>query len=372
VDFVASGERILMGMAAVRNVGRSAVEAIVSARESGGAFASLFDFCERVDLRSVNRRAIESLICAGAFDTVGGHRAQLLAALDQALDQAQAAQAARLRGQISLFDADGMEEQAAVVNNHTMPEVPEWAERERLGREKEMLGFYLSGHPLAKFAADLGAMGIRGTGEVAELPDGAEIKLGGLLVEVKSHTDRNGRPMAFAGLEDLDGAMDLVVFPEAYERCRDALVPDAVIVIQGRMSDRNGRSSVQVEQVLPVEKAREALADGVNVSLPRDAATPGRLEDLKRLLEQYPGDCSLYLHLQQAEKPFAVIRARRVAVSPSEALFTQIQALLGDECRVWVSAESVRARRAARRPRPAPQQPEAPVASASETAAVPA
>jgi DNA polymerase-3 subunit alpha len=240
VDFVASGDSILMGMAAVRNVGRSAVEAIVSSRQSGGPFDSLFEFCERVDLRSVNRRAVESLICAGAFDSLGGHRAQLLAGLDQAMDQAQAIQASRQRGQISLFEADGMEAQAAVVSNHTLPTVPEWSERERLGREKEMLGFYLSGHPLAKYAADLEAMGIRASGDVPDLPEGAEVKLGGLLAEYKDHTDRNGRPMAFASLEDLDGTVDLVVFPDAYERAREELVADAVIVVQGRLSGRNG------------------------------------------------------------------------------------------------------------------------------------
>jgi DNA polymerase III subunit alpha len=372
VDFVASGESILMGMAAVRNVGRTAVEALVKAREEGGAFPSLFDFCERVDLRAVNRRAVESLICAGAFDSVGAHRAQHLAGLDQALDQAQAAQAARSRGQISLFDADGMEEQAAVVNNHTLPTVPEWSERERLTREKEMLGFYLSGHPLARYSADLGAMGIRATGELENLPDGAEIKLGGLLAEIKSHTDRNGRPMIFAVLEDLDGTMDLVVFPDTYERCKDVLVPDAVIVVQGRMSGRNGRTSVQVEQALPVEKAREALADGVNVSLPQAVATPKRMEDLKHLMEQHPGDCALYLHLQQAERKFTVIRSRRLAVSPTEALFSQIQDLIGEDCRVWVSAESVRARRAARRPRAEPQAAPDRDAPISEPEAVPA
>ncbi len=354
VDFVASGDSILMGMAAARNVGRSAVEALVEAREDGGPFDSLFDFCERVDLRSVNRRSVESLIYAGALDSLGPHRAQHMAGLDQALDQAQAAQTARQRGQISLFDAEGMEAQAAVVNNHTLPSVPEWSERERLGHEKEILGFYLSGHPLAKYAADLGAMGIRSSSEVPNLPEGAEFKLGGLLAEVKPHTDRNGRPMVFASLEDLEGTTDLVVFPDAYERYRDELVPDAVIVVQGRLSGKNGRTSVQVDQVLPVEKAREVLANGVNVSLPCKAATTQRLEDLKRLLGQYPGDCALYLHLEQADQQYTVIKCRRLVVSPSEELFSQIQQIAGDGARVWVSAEAVRTRRAARRPQSRP------------------
>jgi len=127
-----------------------------------------------------------------------------------------------------------------------------------------------------------------------------------------------------------------------------------------------------VEQALPVEKAREALADGVNVSLPQAVATPKRMEDLKHLMEQHPGDCALYLHLQQAERKFTVIRSRRLAVSPTEALFSQIQDLIGEDCRVWVSAESVRARRAARRPRAEPQAAPDRDAPISEPEAVPA
>jgi DNA polymerase-3 subunit alpha len=194
-------------------------------------------------------------------------------------------------------------------------------------------------------------MGIRATGDVPDLPEGAEIKLGGLLAEYKDHTDRNGRPMAFASLEDLDGTVDLVVFPDAYERAREELVADAVIVVQGRLSGRNGRTSVQVEQVLPVEKAREMLADGVNVMLPRPAVTSGRLEDLKRLLQQHPGDCAVYLHLEVPSEQMTVVRAGRISVCPSEPLFSAVQEIVGEEGRVWVSAESVRVRRAARRPR---------------------
>ncbi|MDA0748337.1 MAG: DNA polymerase III subunit alpha, partial [bacterium] len=298
VEFIAEGESgIRMGMAAIRNVGRGAVEALVLAREAEGLFTSLFEFCEKVDLRAVNRRAIESLIYSGAMDEMGG-RAPLLTGLDRALEMAQSAQAARQRGQISLFETEGMAEQAAVVNNYVLPDVPEWTERERLTHEKEMLGFYLSGHPLAKYRTDLAAMGIRSVREMDGLPDGAEIKLGGLITEVKPHTDRNGRPMAFGTLEDMDGTMDLVVFPDAFEKIRENLVPDVALVLQGRLSGRNGRTSLQVEQVMPVEQACETLADAVNVLLPAEALNSDRLEALKALLGQHKGNCVLYLHLQ--------------------------------------------------------------------------
>ena len=351
VDFAASEENVLMGMAAVRNVGRSAVEAIVSARVNREGFGTLFEFCELVDLRAVNRRSIESLISAGALDSLEGHRAQLLETLGRALDMAQAAQVARQRGQISIFESEGMSQQAAVVNNLVLLEIPEWSERERLAREKEMLGFYLSGHPLAKYRTDLFAMGIRSIQDMDGLPDGAELKLGGLLTEVKPHTDRNGRPMAFGTLEDMDATADLVVFPDVFEKVKELMVPDAVVVMQGRLSGRNGRTSIQVEQVLPIEKARKTLADAVNVLVPAEDLDTQKLEALKELTGRFEGTCTFYLHLQLGDDKRTVIRSRQIQVVCSEALVSEIRELMGARAKVWVSAEHVRSRRAARAPR---------------------
>jgi len=352
VDFVATRGGIRMGMAAVRNVGRSAVEGIVAAREADGPFESLFDFCERVDLHAVNRRAIESLIPAGAMDMMGGHRAQLHAGLERALDMAQAAQADRQRGQISLFDLGEMQAQAAMARDYVLPDVPAWGEREVLAREKEMLGFYLSGHPLEKYRVDLAEMGIRSVTTLADLPDGAEVKLGGMLTEVKGHLDKNGRQMAFGTLEDLEGTVDLVVFPDVYEKLREHMVVDAMVVLAGRLSGRNGRTSVQVEEALPVEQAREKLADAVNVLLPTEDLAPERQEALKGVFERHRGTCALYLHLQLEESRRTVIRSRGLTVCPSEGLMSDLAALTEGRARAWVSAENGRARRAARRLQP--------------------
>lgn len=339
VDFVASETAIRMGMAAVRNVGRGAVEAIVRARETDGPFHSLFEFCERVDLRAVNRRAIESLIRAGAMDCLSGHRAQLLEGLDRALDAGQSAQAARQRRQTSLFDMEVLADQTAVINNHVLPDEPEWTEPERLAHEKDMLGFYLSGHPLERYLTDLNALGIRSSQDAGELPEGADVKLGGLISETRSHTDRNGRPMAFGTIEDLDGAMDLVVFPDAFEKVKAAFVADAMVVVQGRLSGRNGRQSLVVEEVLAMEHARETLADTLNVKLPAEMLDPEPLEQLKTLLMGHRGGCTVYLHLELGNGETKVIRSRALTVSPSDALFSEIGAFLGER-RAWVSQKS--------------------------------
>ncbi|MCZ6634979.1 MAG: DNA polymerase III subunit alpha [bacterium] len=344
---VEGGNGIRMGMAAIRNVGVGAVEAIVKARDEGGPFETLFDFCKRIDLHATNRRAIESLIQAGALDGLESHRAQLMAGLERAIEVAQSAQADRARGQISLFETEAMASQAAVVNNQVLPEVAEWAEREFLSREKAVLGFYLSGHPLEKYQADLTAIGIRSVKELAGLPDGGDVQLGGLLMEVKGHTDRNGRPMAFGTLEDLHGTIELVVFPDAYEKVKEHYVADAMVVLRGRYQSRGGRPSVQVEEVMPLEQAREQLADTVNVLLPAEWIRMERLEAIRDLCARYRGNCHLCLHLDLGDQGRTVVISRQIQVTPSDALMGEIEELTGGRAKAWVSAEN--GRRAARR-----------------------
>jgi DNA polymerase-3 subunit alpha len=346
VDFLAIGSSVRMGLAAIRNVGRSAVKAIVRAREEHGPFETLFDFCERIDLRAVNRRAIESLVCAGALDGLAGHRSQVFETLDRALEMAQTSQADRAKGQFSLFGGEGMEAQAALVANTELLELPEWDDRERLTREKEVLGFYLSGHPLEKYRNDLRNIGLKAATQIGELPDGASIKLGGLISEFKRHTDRNGRPMAFGALEDLEGSVDLVVFPDAFEKVKDNFVVDAMVALHGRVSNRDGRLSVQVEELTPLEQAREEMADAVNVLLSGANLANDKLEVLRDIFARHEGSCSVFLHMEIDDSHRAVIRSRNLKVSPSEALFSEIDANTG--ARSWVSSETVRARRTAR------------------------
>jgi DNA polymerase-3 subunit alpha len=236
-----------------------------------------------------------------------------------------------------------------VVNNLVLPDVPEWGERDRLTHEKDMIGFYLSGHPLARYETDLMEMGIRSIKELEGLPDGGEVQVGGIILEVKPHIDKNGRPMAFGSLEDMQGSIDLVVFPDAFEKIRDRFVVDEMVVLQGRFSGRNGRTSVQVEQILGIDQAREALADTVNVRLTGEVIRMERLEALKNLCMRFPGDCQLRLHLDVGGDHPTVVVSRRMEVAPSEMLMDEIANLAQGHVRAWASREAGRARRAARR-----------------------
>jgi DNA polymerase-3 subunit alpha len=262
---------------------------------------------------------------------------------------AQSAQTDRARGQISLFESAELQTQAAMVSDRSLPEALDWTERERLGHEKDMLGFYLSGHPMDRYKTDLAEMGMRSVGDLEGLPDGAEVQIGGVIIEVKPHTARNGGAMAFGLLEDMQGTVDLVVFPDDFEKLRERFVVDAMVVLQGRFSGHNGRTSVQVENVMPIDQAREQLADTVNVLLPGELIRMDRLEALHKLCMRHPGECHVRLHLELEHEQPTVVLSRRLQVLPSDTLLQEIAELTGGQASAWVSTETGRARRAARR-----------------------
>ncbi|MCK4417933.1 MAG: DNA polymerase III subunit alpha, partial [Candidatus Latescibacteria bacterium] len=227
--FTVVPEGIRFGLGAIKNVGIAVIKAIVKAREKEGKFKNIFDFCERVDQRYLNKRTIESLIMAGATDSLAGHRAQLITVLEQALEGAQTIQADRQRGQTSLFENLSVQEKE-------LPDIPPWSESQMLADEKKMLGFYVSGHPLEKYQQDLQAFATHRIGELSELEDGTAVVVGGIITKLKKTTDRKGKPMAFATLEDFSGATEVLVFSDSYEKFRSLVVTDQLVMAEGRVS----------------------------------------------------------------------------------------------------------------------------------------
>jgi DNA polymerase-3 subunit alpha len=230
--FAAAGGAIIFGLGAVKNIGWTAVEAILQARAEGGPFRSLADFCDRVDLRHLNRRAIESLIKAGAFDQLGGHRGQLLAALDEMLEEAAKKQRYRLAGQISLFDL-GVDEAAG--SQMKLPDLPPLPPQQLLNMEKEVLGFYISGHPLRPYQEQLEAVGALPVGTLPEQPDGARVTVGGVLVGLKQITTKAGAPMAFLTLSDQTGELEVVLFPRVLQAVGRKLAVDVPLLVRGKL-----------------------------------------------------------------------------------------------------------------------------------------
>ena len=228
-EFTVDDNDICFGLVAVKGVGDSAIEAIVEARKQSGSFTSLEDFCERVDTKQVNKRAVESLIMSGAFDSLEGHRARHMVNLENIIKAAQSVQAERERGQMSLFG------EAAEVSpmTPTLTDAPEYDPLERLKQEKEQLGFYVSGHPLEEYNDIIEYYTTASTQTLVTHPVDSEVFVAGMITEVKNLTTKKGDPMAVIGFEDLEGLVEVVVFPEAYKTAGD-LVEGRVVWIRGK------------------------------------------------------------------------------------------------------------------------------------------
>ena len=333
-DFTPTPEGIRFGLSAIKNVGEGAAQAIVEARGDGGRFADLFDLCQRLDLKAVNRRVIESLIAAGAVDRPEIHRAQMLEGLDLVLRNAQIANEQKLRGQGSLFDE--VEEVMAQVDNPSLPETEPWSQSERLERERELLGFYVSSHPLNQHAPDLRYFATP-IGELERYADGASVRIGGLITRVSTSTDRRGQSIAFATIEDQGAKTDVVFFSDAYTRFRSLIEQGEAVLAEGRVSRRNGNTGLQGESLIRLAEAREKLTKAVNFVLKLDdESSADLLQRLRRLVEEHTGNCELLIHLKNGGGNDAVVRSRSLRVNPSDELLKAVGTLIEPE-KPWLT-----------------------------------
>ena len=217
VRFTVRDGKIRFGLAAIKNVGEVAVQNVIQVRKASGRFTSFEDFCTRVDLRIVNRRVLECLAKCGAFDSLGEPRAQVFAAIEYQMSRAATVQRDRERGQAALFDVEPVNARQKATGQR--PSV-EWAQGEMLAFEKELLGFYVTGHPLTEYAEILKRYELASSGKLAQLQDGQVTRIGGIISKLQPKTTKQGKPMAIMTLEDLDGSVEVLVFPESYAGTR--------------------------------------------------------------------------------------------------------------------------------------------------------
>jgi len=334
VRFSVAGDTIRFGLAAIKNVGEAAMESILRTRAADGAFTTLEDFCARVDLRLVNRRVIESLIKAGAFDALGLPRAHLLAQCDLALEAGQRQQRDRAEGQASFFDL--LPAPAPRTAEPAAPVVPEWDDDQRLAYEKEVLGFYVSGHPLARFEGVAESLGVTSSTELAARGHGARVTLFGHVAALKETATKSGNRMAFLTLEDMAGTVEVTVFPEPYKAAAPFLRSREPVVVRGRVDDGDKGRVVLAEDVRLLEqslagggRARnggEATACRVRVRAGEDSAE--RLASLRRLCEEHPGPVPVFVHVLLPVTE-VVVRARALGVDATRDLAAKLDALLG-------------------------------------------
>ncbi|MGB4170642.1 MAG: DNA polymerase III subunit alpha [bacterium] len=322
VDFSVIGGKIRFGLAAVKNVGRGAIENIIAARQEGGNFVSLTDFCRRVDLRVVNKKVLESLIKCGAFGSLGQYRARMLAGLDDILERAQRYQQEKLSGQHSLLELLGTETE---TQEDKLPQVPEFTPERLLALEKETVGLYISGHPLAPYSHILREHTVSSK-DLEELADGQRVMLGGILVAGKQILTRNGEPMLFATLEDLTGSVEVVVFPRLFSENRSLLVDDARLLVEGVVNWQETEVKIIAERISPLEA--QGQGKGVkSLYLALSSRREPTLDQVFALLRQYPGPSPVYLYFRQERKLHQL--PDQLAVELQEELLAALEALLG-------------------------------------------
>jgi DNA polymerase III subunit alpha len=316
------------GLGAVKNVGEGAIEAIIEAR-GDQPFTDIFDFCERVDLRRCNKRVIEALVKSGAFDCTGAKRSQLMAVLDDAAASGQKVQQERDSAQTSLF---GIAEIVRGPNGggNRLPEIPEWDEKYRLGCEKESIGFFITGHPLDRWVADMKRFSTVDTSTIMEAKERSEVKICGVSVSLKEIMTKKGDRMGFISLEDLCGSMEVVVFSDVYARCSELLKNDDPIHVTGTVEIGEKGAKIMASDIILLRDLIERETRRVNFTIDAQAADSAKLTTLKDILCRYQGGCRSMLHLDIENSSRVTIKLPDLyKVSASEDLTVEVNNLFG-------------------------------------------
>jgi DNA polymerase-3 subunit alpha len=326
---VVDEKTIRFGLLAVKNVGHGAAESILRARQENGRFLSLQDLCKKVDLRLVNRKVLESLIKCGALDDFKHPRAQMVAGLDSILEQSSKIQRDQAKGQLSFFDQAFKESgfRAAVSE---LPQVHEWPEPQILAFEKEMLGFYVSGHPLARYAGTLKRFSSTPIPELSRRQDEEEIKLVGMISKIKQTVTRAKQErMDILKLEDLEGSVEALVFPQAYQKVYRYILPSTVVLVRGRLNLKEDAPKIVVNDLFPVDEIYKMISS-ININL--SGIRENLFTSLKEVLAENKGDTPIYMHLDTPTRSrIHLVVGEGLFVEPSEKLIQDIETLLGED-----------------------------------------
>ncbi len=345
--FTCGGDWIRFGLAAIKNVGHIAIESIVKARQAGGPFKSLLDFTQRVDLRVTNRKVMESLIQCGAFDPMGFHRSQLLSQLDSVLDAGAQIQKDKSLGQMSFFGGEDNDFGSA---HDPLPDIPEWPEGQKLAYERELIGFYISAHPLSQYAKIIKNYASHNTETLAEMPmvaappkqqvfykggerpkSGPDVSIGAVIDSIREILTKKGDKMAFVQLQDLFGTCELVVFPKVYKEYFSIIKKDEIVFVKGTADIRDETPKILADSIVKIEDVPKLYTKQVHVDLQTTGLVTELLNDIKVILQKYKGKTPVMVSFRDPQGRRAMIDAGvGLQVETSDALFDELEALLGE------------------------------------------
>ncbi|PSQ95906.1 MAG: DNA polymerase III subunit alpha [Bacteroidetes bacterium SW_9_63_38] len=337
--------KVRFGLAAIKNAGEKAIDKIIEAREEHGPFEDIFDVTKNVDLGAVNKRTLEALAQAGALDDLEGHRAQLIEGMDTAVQYGQKIQHDRMAGQNSLF-GDG-DAGAEAMEPGLPSEVETWPKAKRLKKEHEVLGFYVSGHPLDEYQAEAEAFATAHFGEPDKLEETIEQSrqssgdgrnrgpvrtFCGIITEVSRNTTKSGKPIAFANIEDFTGEGEMVIFSNILDRVQPYLKVDKVVLVKGNVEVRGGTVNVIAKEINPMWKVREQMVSEVVLTVNLDEVMPRELQEFQSFCERSPGNCKLYFDVDAPElRGQERLRSRAYVVEPTAEFMKGAQRIFGTD-----------------------------------------
>jgi DNA polymerase-3 subunit alpha len=314
----------------VKNVGGGAIDSIISTRQKFGKFKSIYDFTQKVDPRLVNRKVIESLIKCGAMDSFGLFRSQLSVMIDRAMEVADGIHKDRMNGQMSFFDKFEDEDNFKRTVQD-IPNIPEWPENQLLAQEKEMLGFYITKHPLARFEKLIRTYSTSSASSLRSRRDGEEVMIGGIISKVKfTVTRKTTEKMAIMTLEDLESTVEVLVFPATFSKCAGLIKQDAIVFVKGRANLREEVPKIVANEIVALDSVRSKYTKTVSIELVMAGLEKHALENLKKVLSRYPGKIPVYLDFVRPNGGHTTVAIdRSLSVDPHEGLVRDIEKLFG-------------------------------------------
>jgi len=328
--FTVDDGSIRFGMAAVKGVGDAAIDIIVEDRENEGSYESLYDFCERVNTSKANKKVLEALIKCGAFDSTGKRRSQMMAVLEEALDHGARIQREKADSQLDLFADSGMGVEVP-LSVPQMPTIDEWEDNALLELEKEALGFYITGHPLDKFSDSVKKYASVNTLTIQDVANERMIRIGGTLKVLKVHKTKKGDMMAFCAIEDQFQSIEVVVFPNLYAKTHTLLSQEQVVILEAEVQKTENAVKLLGEKIVPIGQAENEWTSGILIKV--DAINHGVdvLEQIKPVIERYPGDCISFFKIKIDEErpPVLVKLGDEYRADAHPTYFQEVETILG-------------------------------------------
>lgn len=329
IYFDVENKKIRFGMSAIKNVGINAVEEIIKSRRNiDRDFKSIFDFCANVDTRIVNKRGLEGLVLAGAFDSINKNRARLFEAVEAALEFGNKVQNSKLTSANSLFG--GMEEEVK-ISEPRLPDIPMWTSKEKLKKEREVVGFYISGHPLRKYEIEYHSFATIHFGEPEKLENMDVVRACGVITNLKNKIDKAGRSMAFFTLDDFSGSCEALMFSKVFEEYGRYIQEEECVLIIGRPESSGDAIKLHIEKVIPLEEAREKFTESICIRLDKQKNNVEKINELKSILLLHEGKLPLFLDLANNGSKVSKFSLKNYRIKLSDEFFNSVKNLLGED-----------------------------------------